>query len=209
MLQKKILFSQSSVSLEIIGLPDHSNDEKRDQISIISQWKLMIIDKPLIEGDVNHLSSIIDAFLTYSNFIINEDNSFYESKLIDIKTENFYTHSILLKSSKENVKPLNIKIGNSVLSDILNCFDQFKASDKVRNISSNVIFKIPRKNNFKLKNKDKISTMLLPPFMSICSIFIISSAFVFYNNYSNNEDENSLINYNNKHVSVKSINTIV
>ena len=47
-MQNKLSFHQSSVSLEIIGLPDYSNNEKKDQISIISQWKLTIIDKPLI-----------------------------------------------------------------------------------------------------------------------------------------------------------------
>ena len=49
--------------LEIIGLPDYSNNENKDQISIISQWKLMIIDKPLIEGNLEHLSSIMSAFI--------------------------------------------------------------------------------------------------------------------------------------------------
>ena len=39
MLQNKFLFNQSSVSLEIIGLPDYSNNENNDCISIISQWK--------------------------------------------------------------------------------------------------------------------------------------------------------------------------
>ena len=61
MMQNKLLFNQSSVSLEIIGLPDYSNDEK-DQISIISQWKLNIIGKPLIEGKFEHLGPIIEAF---------------------------------------------------------------------------------------------------------------------------------------------------
>ena len=35
MLQNKLSFHQSSVSLEIIGLPDYSNNENKDQISII------------------------------------------------------------------------------------------------------------------------------------------------------------------------------
>ena len=47
-MQNKLLFNQSSVSLEIKGLPDLSNNENKDQISIISKWKLTIIDKPLI-----------------------------------------------------------------------------------------------------------------------------------------------------------------
>ena len=59
MLQNKFLFNQSSVSLEIIGLPDYSNNENKDYISIISQWKLIIIDKPVIEGNLDHLRSIL------------------------------------------------------------------------------------------------------------------------------------------------------
>ena len=69
MLQKKISFNQTNVSLEIIGLPDPSNNDNRDQISIISQWKLMIIDKPLIEGNVEHLGSVMKAFYKYSNLL--------------------------------------------------------------------------------------------------------------------------------------------
>ena len=64
-MQNKLLFNQSSVSLEIKGLPDLSNNENKDQISIISQWKLTIINKPLIEGKIEHLGPIMDAFYNY------------------------------------------------------------------------------------------------------------------------------------------------
>ena len=63
MLQNRLSFHQSSVSLEIIGLPDHSNNEDKDQISIISDWKLNIIDKPLIEGKIEHLGPIWRLFI--------------------------------------------------------------------------------------------------------------------------------------------------
>ena len=68
MMQNKLSFHQSSASLEIIGLPDYSNNENKDQISIISQWKLTLVDKPLIEGKFEHLGPIMDAFYIYSNF---------------------------------------------------------------------------------------------------------------------------------------------
>ena len=83
MLQNKFLFNQSSVSLEIIGLPDYSNNEKKDNISIISQWKLMIIDKPVIEGNLDHLRSIMQAFYSYSISLLNDENTIYESNLIE------------------------------------------------------------------------------------------------------------------------------
>ena len=62
MLQNRLSFNQSSVTLEIKGLPDYSNNENKEQISIISGWKLNIIDKPLIEGKIDHLAPIMNAF---------------------------------------------------------------------------------------------------------------------------------------------------
>ena len=194
MLQNQLIFNQSSVRLEIIGLPDYSNKENNSQISIISQWKLMIIDKPLIEGNIDHLSSIMGEFYSYANFLINNDNAFYESKFIDIKAENYFTHNVLLKSSKPNVKPLKIKIGNSVLSDIINCFDQFNSSIKVRKVNSVVLDKHPKKGILVFINKDKIFRMLLPPLISVCSLFLISSTFIYFYNLSEDKDKKALIN---------------
>ena len=131
-MQNILSFHQSSASLEIIGLPDYSNNENKDQISIISQWKLTIIDKPLIEGKIEHLGPIMNAFYIYSNLLIKNEIPLFESKLIDIKADNLHKHNIVLKSSKPNVKPLVLKIGNSLLSDTINCFDQLIESPKVR-----------------------------------------------------------------------------
>jgi len=209
MLQNKIIFNQSSVSLEIIGLPDYANNENKNQISIISQWKLMIIDKPLIEGNIDHLSSIMGAFYSYANFLINNDNPFYESKFIDIKAENYFSHNVLLKSSKPNVNPLKIKIGNSVLSDIINCFDQFNSSIKVRKVNSVVLDKHPKKGFLVFLNKDKIFTILLPPLISVCSLFLISSTFIYFYNLSEDKDKKALINSKKTLYSIETINTII
>ncbi len=43
MLQNKYLFNQSSVSLEIYGVPDYSNNEDKDYISIISQTTYLVV----------------------------------------------------------------------------------------------------------------------------------------------------------------------
>jgi len=145
MMQNKLSFHQSSVSLEIIGLPDYSNNENNDQISIISQWKLTIVDKPLIEGKIEHLGPIMDAFYIYSNLLIKNEFPIYESKLIDIKADNLHLHNIVLKSSKPNVKPLVLKIGNSLLSDTINCFDQLNESPKVRIKKIDIPTNFPKK----------------------------------------------------------------
>ena len=193
MKQNKILFHQSSVSLEIIGLPDYSNNEKKDQISIISQWKLTIIDKPLIEGKIEHLGPIMDAFYIYSNLLIKNEIPLYESKLIDIKAENLYIHNIVLKSSKPNVKPLILKIGNSLLSDTINCFDQLCESPKVRIKKNGLSISIAKKVGFGLSNKVKFFNFILPPFIAICSLILFSSTFLyFYNPIENEEKKDSI-----------------
>ncbi len=192
-MQNKLSFHQSSVSLEIIGLPDYSNNENKDQISIISQWKLTIVDKPLIEGKVEHLEPIMDAFYIYSHLLIKNEIPLYESKLIDIKADNLHIHNIVLKSSKPNVKPLNIKIGNTSLSDTINCFDQLNESSKVRIKKTAVSNNIPNKGRFGLSKKVKFLNFILPPFISIFSLILCSFAFIYFYNPVEDKEKSELI----------------
>ena len=193
MLQNKLLFHQSSVSLEILGLPDFSNNENKGQISIISNWKLNIINKPLIEGKIDHLVPIMDAFYTYSNLLINNAIPLYESKIIDIKADNLYIHKIVLKSSKPNVKPLIIKIGNALLSDIVNCFDQLNESSEVRIKTSGEFNNISKNVKFGL-NKVKFFNLFLPPLISIFSLFLFSCTLIYFHDPLENKEKNELIN---------------
>ena len=195
-MQNKLSFNQSSVSLEIIGLPDYSNNENKDQISIISQWKLTIIDKPLIEGKIEHLVPIMNAFYIYSNLLIKNEIPIYQSKLIDIKADNLYIHNIVLKSSKPNVQPLILKIGNSLLSDTINCFDQLNESPNIRIKESAVSSKIHKKVRFDLFNKVKFFDLIMPPFIAICSLILFSSSFIFFYNPVEDKEKNELIKPN-------------
>ena len=195
-MQNKLSFQQSSVSLEIIGLPDYSNNENNDQISIISQWKLTIIDKPLIEGKIEHLFQIMEAFYVYSNLLISNDIPKYESKLIDIKAENLDSHNIVLKSSKPDVKPLTIDIGNSLLSDIVSCFDQLSESSKVRIKKNCLSNNISKKMKIGLNKKFSFFSFIMPPFIAICSLFLISSTLSYFYNPVEDKEKNELINTN-------------
>ena len=193
-MQNKFSFHQSSASLEIIGLPDYSNNENKDQISIISQWKLTIVDKPLIEGKIEHLGPIMNAFYIYSNLLIKNEIPIYESKLIDIKADNLHIHNIVLKSSKPNVKPLVLKIGNSLLSDTINCFDQLIESPKVRRIKTDIPTNIPKKLRFDLNKTAKFFNLFIPPFIAICSLILFSTSFIYFYSPFENIEKKELIN---------------
>ena len=192
-MQNKLSFHQSLVSLEIIGLPDYSNNENNDQISIISEWKLRITGKPLIEGKIDHLVQIMDAFYIYSNLLITNQIPLYESKLIDIKADNLHIHNIVLKSSKPNVKPLIIKIGNSLLADIVNCFDQLNESSEVKIRKSSTSNNIPKNIRFSLNNKVKFLNFFIPPLISICSLVLLSSTLIYFYNALENKEKKELI----------------
>ncbi len=193
-MQNKLSFHQSSVSLEIIGLPDYSNNENKDQISIISQWKLTIVDKPLIEGKIEHLGPIMNAFYIYSNLLIKNEIPIYESKLIDIKADNLHIHNIVLKSSKPNVKPLVLKIGNALLSDTINCFDQLNESPTVRIKKTDIATNISKKIRFGSNKKVKFFNFLIPPFIAICSLILFSASFIYFYSPFENIEKKELIN---------------
>jgi len=193
-MQNKLLFHQSSVSLEIEGLPDYSNNENKDQISIISQWKLTMIDKPPIEGKIEHLGPIMNAFYIYSNLLIKNEIPIYQSKLIDIQAENLYIHNIFLKSSRPKVKPLILKIGNSLLSDTINCFDQLNESSKVRIKKTEVVNNIPKKLRFGINKKAKFFDLIMPPFIAICSLILFSSSLIYFYNPDGNIEKKETIN---------------
>jgi len=193
-MQNKLSFHPSSVSLEIIGLPDYSNNENKDQISIISQWKLIIVDKPLIEGKIEHLGPIMDAFYIYSNLLIKNEIPIYESNLIDIKADNLHIHNIVLKSSKPNVKPLVLKIGNSLLSDTINWFDQLNESPKVKIKKTDKTSNIPKKLRFGLYKKVIFFNLFIPPFIAICSLILFSSSFIYFYSPFENIEKKELTN---------------
>ena len=189
MLQNKYTFTQSSAELEIVGLPDYSKSDSEKKISIISKWKLSIIDQPEIEGGLDHLKLILQSFYKYSSLIILGKEEKLESKLIDINLDEDGLHNLLLKSTKPHVEPLKLKLGNAEFTDVLNCFDQLKQSE---NISFNfqTISSSYRKQGFNLRNKNKLKNILYPPLLAFLSISLITSSllYLYESNQKRNED---------------------
>ncbi len=103
-------------------------------------------------------------------------------------------HNIVLKSSKPNVKPLIFNIGNSLLSDIINCFDQLSESPKVSIKKTDIPTNIPKKFRFGLNNKAKFLNPIMPPFIAICTLILFSSTFIYFYNPVEDNEKNELLN---------------
>ena len=136
----------------------------------------------------------MNAFYIYSNLLIKNKIPLYESKLIVIKAKNLHIHKIVLKSSKPNIKPLVLNIGNSLLADTINCFDQLNESPQVVIKKTDVTNNILKNSRFMLKNKVKFLNFIMPPLIAICSLILFSSSFIYFYNPLENKEKQEQIN---------------
>ena len=147
-------FDQNSSSLELAGMPDVSNGDSEETIGIISSWTLKIIGSPLLEGEKEHLDNLMQVILQYSrSYISGIRKTFISSKNI-VKISPFgINHKLLLNSTKEGVKPLEIILDDSELSDLTRCFDLLRFDPRF-NIKWKIKLDIPYTKRYIMNNID-------------------------------------------------------
>ena len=202
MLQNRYSFKQSSTELIIFGLPDYSNDDDNDNISIISNWKLSIIDQPEIEGSIDHLKSVIKAFYKCAALTLLDREEMIESELIDLNLDESGSYRVILKSTKPNVKPLRLKIGYAEFSDIINCFDQLKNFKKIKIDFNELLPNIKRKSVLYL-DKNKITYTIIPPLLALFSISIFTYISMFFFDNKDSRNKNISMNSNISNIVIK------
>ncbi len=117
-------FVQNSSSLELNGMPDVSNGDDENTIGILSSWKLKIIGSPTLEGEKEHLENLMQVILQYSRSYISGIRKTFISKKSIVTIYPFgSSHKLLLNSTKKDVKPLEIILDDSELSDLTQCLD--------------------------------------------------------------------------------------
>ena len=201
MLQNKYSFNQSSTELVIYGLPDYSNNDKKDIISIVSSWKLSIIDQPEIEGNIDHLRSVIKAFYKCATLSLLDQEEKIESELIDLNIDESGSYRIILKSTKQNVKPLELYIGHAEFSDIINCFDQLKNFKKIK-IDFNQLLPDIKKKSILSINKRRFS-FIIPPLLALFSISLFSFISIHFFEYRDSKNKNISFISNNTNIVIK------
>ncbi len=117
-------FDQDSSSLEIAGMPDVSKGDSEKTIGILSSWTLKIIGSPTLEGEKEHLDNLMQVILEYSrSYISGIRKKFVSNKEIVTISPFGISHKLLLNSTKKGVKPLEIILDDSELSDLTRCLD--------------------------------------------------------------------------------------
>ena len=117
-------FDQNSSSLELAGMPDVSNGDSEDTIGILSSWTLKTIGSPILEGEKDHLDNLMQVIFQYSrSYLSGFRKTFTSNKQIVTISPFGISHKLLLNSTRKGVKPLEIILDDSELSDLTRCLD--------------------------------------------------------------------------------------
>ena len=184
---------QNSSSLELAGMPDVSNGDSDQTIGILSSWTLKIIGSPLLEGEKEHLDNLMQVILQYSrSYVSGIRKTFISSKNIVIIGPFGVNHKLELKSTKQGVKPLEIILDDSELSDLTRCFDLLRFDSRF-----NIRWKINTEKPFSKRyiltnlNKSKRNINLFYGFI----LFILTSTLLLFiptnYKYEDSEENNS------------------
>jgi len=176
----KITFSYNhdSTRLSVDGLPDKSLGQSQETIGILSSWKLQLVGFPELEGQRNHLESLISVILPYVRHSIsgiNREFSHTDNPVHISPCDGL--HLIRLSSSKKGVKPLEIKLDDAELADLVRCLDDLIMDPRV-----NIDWNIPSN---KPLDRRQISKNLLSgvnlstPLIGITSFFFIALGFIY------------------------------
>tara|TARA_B100000579_G_C22689190_1_gene784172 strand:+ start:392 stop:1000 length:609 start_codon:yes stop_codon:yes gene_type:complete len=171
-------FDQDSSSLEVAGMPDLSNGDSEETIGILSSWKLKIIGSPQLEGEKEHLDNLMQVILQYSrSYISGIRKTFISNKKIVTISPNGISHKLLLNSTKKGVKPLEIILDDSELSDLTRCLDLLRFDNRF-NIRWHIHKEKPFSKKYIINNATNSSNN--SHFLLAVIIFLFTSTLLFF-----------------------------
>ena len=132
MLNLSYRYDQNASSLKLTGIPDVSSGDSDNTIGILSSWTLQIIGSPLLEGKKEHLDNLMQVIFKYSrSYISGIRKSFISSEQIVCISPLGTKHKLLLNSTQKGVKPLEIILDDSELSDLTRCLDLVRLDERI------------------------------------------------------------------------------
>tara|TARA_B100000579_G_C22499525_1_gene696285 strand:- start:4 stop:612 length:609 start_codon:yes stop_codon:yes gene_type:complete len=193
-------FDQDSSSLQISGMPDVSNGDSEDTIGILSSWSLKIIGSPQLEGEKEHLDDLMQVILKYSrSYISGIRKKIISNKKIVTLSPYGCNHKLLLNSTKKEVKPLEIILDDSELSDLTRCIDLLRFDPRF-NIRWNINKESPFTKKYILTSISNYKNN--SSFLYAISLFLFTSIILLFVPINNNieliETNKTLDSYQNK-----------
>ena len=150
-------YEQSAALLLVEGYPDLSAGHGNEAIGILSAWRLQLIGTPELEGTRDHLESLMTAVMPYARHQLSGVGRRFgaNSSFVSISPmESGTGHQLELRSSREGVEPLQLKLDDADLADLVRCLDRLRLDERVK-----LIWTIP--SDQPLKRQDLVDRIPL------------------------------------------------
>lgn len=127
-------FDQISCRLQVEGLPDVSAGHGADAVGILTGWTLQWAGRPELEGRKEHLQALMAVVLPYARHLISGvQRRFGEaSEPVEIGPHPAGGHGLLLRSSQPDTPPLEIRLDDAELADLVRVLDQLRADPRLK-----------------------------------------------------------------------------
>ena len=133
MLKTTYRYEQTAARREVEGLPDRSAGHSNDAIGILSAWRLQLVGAPELEGTRDHLEALMTAVMPYARHRLSGVQRRFgqESGFVSIGPDQT-SHRLELRSSREGVEPLQLKLDDAELADLVRCLDRLRLDSRVK-----------------------------------------------------------------------------
>jgi hypothetical protein len=133
MLKTTYHYEQTAARLEVEGFPDLSAGHSNDAIGILSAWRLQLVGAPELEGTRDHLEALMAAVMPYARHRLSGVQRRFgqESGFVSIGPDQT-SHRLELRSSREGVEPLQLKLDDAELADLVRCLDRLRLDSRVK-----------------------------------------------------------------------------
>ena len=127
-------FDQISCRLQVEGLPDVSAGQGSDAVGILTGWTLQWAGRPELEGRREHLQALMTVVLPYARHLISGVQRRFgqEPEPVEIGPHPDGGHELLLRSSQPDTPPLQVRLDDAELADLVRVLDQLRTDPRLK-----------------------------------------------------------------------------
>ena len=120
-------YEQTSCRLVLEGLPDLSAGQSSQTIGILTGFTLALAGKTEMEGQRDHLQSLVNAVLPYARQLLSGVSKPVGTETVPVAIRPADGgHELELRSSQPNTPPLQLPLDDAELSDLVRCLDRLQ-----------------------------------------------------------------------------------
>ncbi|WP_216903628.1 DUF4335 domain-containing protein [Synechococcus sp. CCY 9618] len=133
-MKQRLVFDQLSCRLQVDGLPDVSVGQSGTALGIITGWSLQWVGRPLLEGRREHLQALMQVVFPYARHLISGVRRDFSvaGEPVDIGPHAEGGHRLLLRSSQPDTPPLEMRLDDAELADLVRVLDQLRLDPRLQ-----------------------------------------------------------------------------